>query len=189
MQNNHKHQSNDDGKYKKISIALSIIVILLSAINVYLNVQYNNPTPKLEIAMYDQKTAWITEISQEDMIPLSNGTLFANMSAAKSSTLMNFSCQVYNSGKSAAYGVNVSIAGEPTESSKIISTYVFVGEPLKSNLLDIVGDKYVIGLLPAGKSYVFLFCVQFLKDEAEGKFILTVESENANAVSSYVETH
>jgi hypothetical protein len=167
-----------DKNYKLVTVVLSIIVITLASINICLNL----PIPSVEVGMFpSDQTAYSNAVivrvlengqSNENIPQVSNET------SGEPYSVFNFSFQVYNSGKGSAYNVDVMAKEEPSENIRVISTYVFVGEPLESNLLDTVQDEYRIGLLGAGKSYVFLFVVEVLASY-QGKFVLTVKSDNS----------
>lgn len=170
-----------DRKYKLIPIVLSIMVLIVSGITLYLNY----PAPNLEIGMFPIKG---TVFSNSIIVTWSNssGQMVANVTYDNSTayTEYNFTYQVYNSGKGVARNVNVSLSGEPSDTFKVLSTNVYVDEPLNSNLLDTVKNEYQIGLLGAGKSYTFLFSVSVPAGKAEqGKFVLRVESDNAGTQS------
>lgn len=116
--------------------------------------------------------------SNETSPQVSNESIGGTGEGGGSYNVYNFTFQVYNSGKGSAHDVDVMLKGEPIEEFRVISTYVFVDEPLQSNLLDTVQDEYRIGLLGMGKSYFFLFVTEVPANE-QGRFVLTVTSENA----------
>ena len=183
-----ENNSNRDRNYKKLTIFLTIVIISLSVYSIWLTYQFNDPSPKLEIATYDYETAWMSVLSVEDMVIMENGTAIPNMNEIQSYNLTNFTCQVYNSGKGAAYGVKVTLDTNPPEEFSLISTYVFVGTPIESNFLGVSQNEYLIGLLPPKESYVFFYSVKYPQNTAEkGTIILTVDSDNANVVSHYNE--
>jgi len=179
MGSSRKQNSNRDRKYKIVTILLSIIVIGIGCVNLFLNY----PTPRLEIGMFPYEATVYSNVILDRVDDLSSGILPDEPIIGYS--VYNFTYQIYNSGKGTAYGVNVSIKGEPLETYKVMSTCVFVDEPLESNLLKIVHDEYRIGLLGSGKSYVFLFLVQ-VPANGQGKFVLTVSSENAGTQSRII---
>jgi hypothetical protein len=163
------------GTVTNLSIVISIIVLFVSCINLALNY----PSPHLEVGAFPQKSdSWSNTIG---MVPI-NGTNPTRYNVTNDMSTQhedyNFTYQVYNSGKAMAKNVNVSITGEPSE-FKVNSTYVYAGAPLASNLLDVVKDKYDIGILGAGQSYTFKFLVQVSEPSGNGNFTITVDSENA----------
>jgi len=177
-----QEQNSIDSKYKKIPIILSIIIIGLTCFNIMLNY----PTPRLEVGEFPYDSYLAVASKGVIVSDQSNGTIqTANVTNEEfqSYYMYNLTYQVYNSGKGSAYNVDINLKGEPTESHKVISTLVFVGEPIISNLLDTTINNYRIGLLGAGKSYTFLFSLKILTSKfEEGKFILTVSSENAGTI-------
>jgi hypothetical protein len=172
-------------KYKLIPILISLIILLIACINLYLTL----PTPNLEVGMFPEKSVlYSNTVVVNWTTNESNQTVFS--SYVDNSTRhgeYNFTFQIFNSGKGVARNVNVSIRGEPSDAYQVNATYIFVGEPLKSNLLDIVHDHYNIGLLGEGKSYTFLFSLRTYTEIAEeGKFVLKVQSDNAGTQLHYI---
>lgn len=163
--------------YRLAPIVISLIVLIVSSINLYLNL----PIPNLEVGMFPVKATVYSPTIRVNWTTNSANQTVLNSTVVKAGyTEYNFTYQVYNSGKGIAHNVNVSLTGEPFEDFEVISTSVFVGEPLRSNLLDVVHSQYQIGLLGAGKSYTFLFLVQVRADNfTQGGFILKVTSDNA----------
>jgi hypothetical protein len=158
-----------------LSVIIALVVLIVSSINLAINY----PSPHLEVGAFPQKSdSWSNTIR---MVPI-NGTNPTKYNITNDMSTQhedyNFTYQVYNSGKAMAKNVNVSITGEPSE-FKVNSTYVYAGAPLASNLLDVVKDKYDIGILGAGQSYAFKFLVQVWEPSGNGNFTITVDSDNA----------
>jgi hypothetical protein len=178
-------QDNNDRKYKLAPIILALIVIAIGSVNLYVNL----PIPNLEVGMFPEKGIIYSNTVKVTAINSSANQMVFNITAGNGAhSDYNFTFQVYNSGKGIARNIEVSLTGEPTETFKVISTYVFVGEPLNSNLLDVVDNDYQIGLLGSGKSYCFLFSVQLAQtdDSTQGEFILKVTSENAGTFTEII---
>jgi hypothetical protein len=193
-----KQKKSSDRKYKVIPVVLSSIILAVSIINLYLNY----PNPNLEVGMFPIRgtvysntvTVTVNPANASGQSGQSLGTAHVGNETDTGNetntgySIYNFTYQVYNSGKGAAHDVKVSLVGNPAEAFSLLSTSVFVEEPLQSNLLDTVKNEYEIGLLGAGKSYTFLFSVKLLSDKAVGgKLVLTVTSSNAGTRTQEIE--
>jgi hypothetical protein len=168
-------------KYKIATIILTLIVISLSCLNVYLNTPY----PKLEVGGFPSDSYLLFSNTVTVHVENPNDTSPSNWTSPLESgpyNLFNVTYQVYNCGKGSAYNVDVKGIMEPSNSCKVIATYVYVGEPLPSNLLKVVSDEYKIGLLGSGKSYVFKFEVRLSNFNSTSKFILKITSDNAGTI-------
>jgi hypothetical protein len=170
-------KERNDKRYKVVPILISLVILLISFINLYLSY----PVPNLEVGMFPEKgIVWSNSvIASPTTDPSGQPYYIITYDNSTACSIFNFTFQVYNTGKGIARNVNVSIVGEPADTYTVISTYVFVSEPLESNLLDVVSNRYKIGLLGSGKSYSFLFVVRVAAESKSGKFVIKVESENA----------
>jgi hypothetical protein len=132
--------------------------------------------------MFPRKESWLS--NSVIFTPIKNdstGRNYFNVTYDYSTqcSLYNFTFQIYNTGRGVARNVNIRIRGEPESNYTVNSTQVFVGEPLKSNLLDVGSQDYSIGLLGSGKSYSFMFIVRVQGGSEAGKFVVKVTSDNA----------
>jgi len=184
----------NDRNLKIIPIVLSLVVIALSCFNIYINY----PIPRLDVGIFPYNAAESVTVSSYGFISSSNVTTPKEIVPQETTYTANANrhvlfytlpYEVFNSGKGTAYNVRVTLTGEPSELFKVISTNVYVGEPLQSNLLKTTRNGYVMGLLGSGKGYVFEFNVEVHTNEqgnfVSGKFVLTVSSDNAGTLIRY----
>ncbi len=155
----------------------------------------NQPTPRLDVGSFPLRRAeyhypasgYVVYPTKEDSVSINETVYQVNVSATKAYVVANFTFLIHNSGRGPAYDVNVRLDGDPPSMFSVVSSSIFVGEPLKSNLLDTAGREYYIGLLGAGKSYTIIYSVrcQLYTEQGgrvQGRLFLTVTSENAGTI-------
>jgi hypothetical protein len=165
--------------YKRLPVILSLIAIAISGTILVWNI----PMPYLEVGTFPYKIDHLSvHVGNIGSIETRNDSLpdtslpSQNVSTPKLSTAtVNVTFQVMNSGKAPAHNVRITLRGEPAEGLKVVFGYVYVGEPLQSNLLDTIKDEYEIGLIGIGKSYTFTFVLEM---STRGKYVLTVTSDD-----------
>ena len=173
--------------HRIVTVALSLVIIVLGITNIVLNIHFNRQNPNLEVGRFPFGTACVWEFTVEDVIQINETVHRVNMSDVEEYVVANFSFMIYNSGKGSAYGVNAKFVGEPADICKVISASVYVGEPIQSNFLRTVDNEYRIGLLGASKAYTITFYVEYRWEiEETQRFTLTVTSENARTVVYHI---
>ena len=169
--------------YKIATIVLSIIVICLSFTNIYLNM----PSPRLEVGGYPSEPYFMVSNSVTVVVVNPNETFSPATTQPPINSapydILNITYQVLNSGKGSAHNVDVKARVEPSNSCSLLATYVYVGNPLPSNLLRVAGDEYNIGILGSGTSYVFTFKVKDGNLNGTMRFFLEVTSDDAGSIT------
>lgn len=168
---------NRDKIIKSIAFVVPLIILSIAIVNLHLAL-----SPNLEVGTFPVERIVISNTLIIDLEGVDlNQTVFGPEDGIyQTHTNYNFTYQVYNSGGGVARDVSIKSRGSPSENIKIQKTYVYVGEPLDSNLLDVVEDEYDIGLLGSDKSYTFKFIVSIIFEESVDELvIIDVDSSNA----------
>lgn len=161
--------------YILIPIIISLIILSIGIINLYLNL-----TPNLEVGTFPVKAVSVSNTLVINIENLNQTTFDPDEGTRLQHADYNFTYQVYNSGGGVARDVSIKIEGIPSDKIEIHKTFVYVGEPLEVNLLDVIQDEYNIGLLGSDKSYTFKFMTSVThQEDVDETFIIHVNSSNA----------
>lgn len=173
-------------------LILKTAPIVLAIISIALLVYFNYPSPRIEVDWFLTGLGVSKQMGSYGQIAGANGSQLDNYfipvnvteRGGKEIYFYNWTFQAINSGKGVATGVKMTIVGEPSDRCRVSSTTIYSNEPTPSNLLGVTRDTYVIGIMEAGKRYIFAFQVEVEKESgSESKFVIEITSNNHHSVS------
>jgi hypothetical protein len=178
-------------KKRNWAIIISVIGILIASVALIINYASftnNNAPPKIEIGQYQSEPYLMVSNSVTVTVTAENQTTTTTtinkvVNGTQGYNLYNITYEVRNTGKQTAHNIIVTGWAEPSSNCSIISTYVYVGNPLPSNLLRTVDKSYSISLLGAGESYVFRFEMKDNNLLGQSIFHIDVTSDDAGSQS------
>jgi hypothetical protein len=161
--------------------------IVLALISIFLVIYFNYPSPRIQIDFFQTGGSVTKSIGGYGMIVYNNESQVINYSVPANITQLNgkdyyyynWTFQAINSGKSAATGVNFTVTGEPSDRCRVLSTTVYVDEPIASNTLAVVQDHYFLGIMEIGKRYILDTRVVVENPNGFEKFFIDVSSSNS----------
>ncbi len=169
-----------------ISISIALVALIVN----FANFMNSTAPPKIEIGQYQSEpyllvsnSVTVTIISENDT---STNTNIDKIDERQGYNVYNLTYEIRNTGKQTAHNITVTGWVEPSNSCSIISTYVYIGSPLPSNLLRTVNKSYSISLLGAGESYVFRFEMKDSNLSGQSIFHIDVNSDDAGSSNKEV---
>ena len=175
-------------KKRDYALIIGLIGVLIASIALiinYANFANNTAPPKIEIGQYQSEPYLLVSNSVTATIVAENQTasIFRVVNETHGYNLYNITYEIRNTGKETAHNIVVSGWVEPSNNCSILSTFVYVGSPLPSNLLRTINKPYSVSLLGAGESYVFRFEMKDNNLSGQSIFHIDVTSDDAGSPS------